>query len=370
MNITVIGAGAWGTALAISLASNHRVMLWGRDAGLIAEMQTSRCNQRYLPDIKLPDNLGLVSDISEALAESELAIMAVPTAGLRTTLQQFASRFPRSNSLDGTTSHSTGLQATAAKSLVIPQAGERTNEKGIVKFPGVVWVCKGFEASTSLLPHQVVAEVLPQGWKCAVLSGPSFAQEVARGMPTALTLASSDEEFARSTAQSLHHARLRIYASSDVVGVEVGGAVKNVMAIASGICDGMGLGQNARAALITRGLAEISRLGLKLGGRAETLGGLSGLGDLILTCTGDMSRNRQVGLMLAQQQDLTEILGKLGHVAEGVYTVREVRQLSLRLGVAMPICDAVYRILYEHMPAAEMVAELLNRVPNVEFNGN
>jgi len=220
------------------------------------------------------------------------------------------------------------------------------------------------------LPHQVVAEVLPHGWKCAVLSGPSFAQEVAHGLPTALTLASGDEEFARVTAQALHHARLRVYASNDVIGVEVGGAVKNVMAIASGICDGMGLGQNARAALITRGLAEITRLGLKLGGRAETLGGLSGLGDLILTCTGDMSRNRQVGLLLAQQQDLTTILSKLGHVAEGVYTVREVHNLAQRRSVAMPISDAVYRILYEHMPAAEMVAELLNRAPNLEFNGN
>ncbi|MFZ5523516.1 MAG: NAD(P)H-dependent glycerol-3-phosphate dehydrogenase [Pseudomonadota bacterium] len=331
MNITVIGAGAWGTALAISLATNHHVTLWGRDAAQIAEMQTSRRNQRYLPDISLPADLRLSADFTGALAAAELAIIAVPTAALRSTLQQFA-----------------------------------LSQRNV----GMVWVCKGFEAKTSLLPHQVVAEVLPQGWKYAVLSGPSFAQEVARGLPTALTLASSDEEFARGTAQALHHARLRVYASSDVIGVEVGGAVKNVMAIASGICDGMGLGQNARAALITRGLAEITRLGLKLGGRSETLGGLSGLGDLILTCTGDLSRNRQVGLLLAQQQDLTKILNKLGHVAEGVYTVREVHQLAQNLGVAMPICDAVYRILYDHMPAAEMVAELLNRAPNLEFNGN
>ena len=331
MDIIVIGAGAWGTALAISLAANHRVTLWGRDAAQIAEMQTSRRNQRYLPDIPLPDYLELSADFTDALATAELAIIAVPTAALRSTLQQFA-----------------------------------LSQRSI----GVVWVCKGFEAETSLLPHQVVAEVLPEGYKCGVLSGPSFAQEVARGLPTALTLASDDEEFARGTAQTLHHARLRVYASSDVIGVEVGGAVKNVMAIASGICDGMGLGQNARAALITRGLAEITRLGLKLGGRSETLGGLSGLGDLILTCTGDLSRNRQVGLLLAQQQDLTKILSKLGHVAEGVYTVREAHHLAQRLGVAMPICDAVYRILYDHMPAAEMVAELLNRTPNLEFNGN
>ncbi|OGT05277.1 MAG: glycerol-3-phosphate dehydrogenase, partial [Gallionellales bacterium RIFCSPLOWO2_02_60_31] len=232
---------------------------------------------------------------------------------------------------------------------------------------GVVWVCKGFEAETSLLPHQVAAEILPEGFRRGVLSGPSFAQEVARGLPAALTLASADEEFAQRTAQALHHACLRIYASNDVIGVEVGGAVKNVMAIAAGICDGMGLGYNARAALLTRGLAEITRLGLKLGGRPETLGGLSGAGDLILTCTGDLSRNRQVGLLLAQQHDLTEILRRLGHVAEGVYTVREVHRLAQRLGVAMPICEAVYRILYEHIPVAEVVAELLNRTPNNEF---
>ncbi len=328
MKITIIGAGAWGTALAITLATNHRVTLCGRDAAQITEMQNMRCNQRYLPDSPLPDGLVLSTDLASTLADSELAIFAIPTAGLRTTLQQFAK-----------------------------------SRRDI----GVVWVCKGFEASTSLLPHQVVDEVLPKGTKSAVLSGPSFAQEVARSLPTALTLASSDEEFSRSTAQLLHHARLRVYASNDVIGVEVGGAVKNVMAIASGICDGMGLGQNARAALITRGLAEITRLGLKLGGRSETLSGLSGLGDLILTCTGDLSRNRQVGLLLAQQQDLTMILNKLGHVAEGVYTVREVHRLSKSLDVAMPICDAVYRILYENIPAAEMVAELLNRTPNLEF---
>ncbi|MBI2286771.1 MAG: NAD(P)-dependent glycerol-3-phosphate dehydrogenase [Nitrosomonadales bacterium] len=347
MNITVIGAGAWGTALAISLAASHRVTLWARDAAQIEAMRATRRNQRYLPDIPLPDNLELSADFSAALGEVELAIIAVPSAALRATLQQIASCFPLSNSL--------------------PQAGERTNEKGVVKFPGVVWVCKGFEAETSLLPHQVAAEILPEGFRRGVLSGPSFAQEVARGLPAALTLASADEEFAQRTAQALHHACLRIYASNDVIGVEVGGAVKNVMAIAAGICDGMGLGYNARAALLTRGLAEITRLGLKLGGRPETLGGLSGAGDLILTCTGDLSRNRQVGLLLAQQHDLTEILRRLGHVAEGVYTVREVHRLAQRLGVAMPICEAVYRILYEHIPVAEVVAELLNRTPNNEF---
>ena len=383
MNITVIGAGAWGTALAISLSAHHRVTLWSIDAAQVEAMRAARCNQSFLPDIPLPENLNLSDDLPAALDGAELAIIAVPVAALRSVLEKIArlpGRPPLSNSLDETTSHSTRLQTTAAKSLVIPQAGERTNEKwgkqaireadarkNIVKFPGVIWVCKGFEAETSLLPHQVAAEVLPEAFPRGVLSGPSFAQEVARGLPAALTLASLDHEFAQRTAQALHHARLRIYASNDVIGVEVGGAVKNVMAIAAGICDGMGLGYNARAALLTRGLAEISRLGLELGGRPETLGGLSGAGDLILTCTGDLSRNRQVGMLLVQQHDLPEILRQLGHVAEGVYTVREVHRLAQRLGVAMPISEAVYRVLYEGVSAAEAVEALLNRAPNTEF---
>ena len=336
MNITVIGAGAWGTALAISLSENHRVTLWGRNATQIEAMRAARCNRHYLPDITLPANLGLSANLSVALDGIELAIIAVPTAALRIALQQLA-------------------------------LSEQSHCDKFGTDFGAVLACKGFEAETSLLPHQVAAEVLPEGFRCGVLSGPSFAQEVAHGLPTALTLASVDLEFARNTAQALHHAHLRIYASNDVTGVEVGGAVKNVMAIAAGICDGLGLGGNARAALLTRGLAEISRLGLKLGGRPETLGGLSGAGDLILTCTGDLSRNRQVGLLLAQQHKLPEILHRLGHVAEGVYTAREVHSLAQRLDVAMPICEAVYRILYEDIPVTEAVAELLNRAPNLEF---
>lgn len=330
MNIAILGAGAWGTALAISLSAHHRVTLWARNAAQIETMRSTRCNQRYLPDILLPAQLELGAELRAVLSGAELVIVAVPTAALRATLQQ--------------------LRSVAQQAY------------------GVVWLCKGFEAGTALLPHQVVAEVLSADLPSGVLSGPSFAQEVARDLPTALTLASVDEGFARATAQALHHARLRIYASNDVAGVEVGGAVKNVMAIAAGISDGLGLGLNARAALLTRGLAEITRLGLRLGGRAETLGGLSGAGDLILTCTGDLSRNRQVGLSLAQQHGLAEILRRLGHVAEGVYSVREVHQLAQRLGVAMPICEAVYRIIYEQVPATEMVAALLSRTPSQEFN--
>lgn len=336
MKIAIIGAGAWGTALAVSLSEHHRVTLWGRDAKQIEVMREAGCNQRYLPGINFPEGLELSSELSLALAGTTLVIMAVPTAALRVTLQQVVAVLPSS----------------------------RTQTADV----GVIWACKGFEAETSMLPHQVIAEVLPANMPSGVLSGPSFAQEVGRHLPTALTLASADEIFARDTAQALHHSRLRIYASNDVVGVEVGGAVKNVMAIAAGISDGMGLGLNARAALLTRGLAEITRLGLQLGGRAETLGGLSGAGDLILTCTGDLSRNRQVGLLLAQHCDLQEILQRLGHVAEGVYSVREVHRLAQRLGVAMPICHAVYRILYEHVSAAKMVSELLNRAPGVEFS--
>lgn len=328
MNIAILGAGAWGTALAISLSTRHRVTLWARDAEQIAAMCASSRNQRYLPEIPLPQELHLTSDLNAALVDAELILLVVPIAALRTTLCRIAEL-----------------------SAPIP----------------VIWACKGFEAGSALLPHQVVAASLPPYFPHGVLSGPSFALEVARGLPTALTLASGDGEFARQMAQSLHHARLRIYSSTDVIGVEVGGAVKNVLAIAAGISDGLGFGYNARAALITRGLAEMTRLGLKLGGSAETLGGLSGAGDLILTCTGDLSRNRRVGMLLAQQQALPDILRQLGHVAEGVYTVREVHQLAQRLSVDMPICAAVYRVLYEQVPAASAVEELLSRTPNAEF---
>ncbi len=333
MNITVFGAGAWGTALASSLAAHHRVTLWARDTAQIEAMRATRHNQRYLPDVELPANLVLDTDFCVALRDAELLILAIPSAALRPTLQRILESVP--------------LHA----------------EK-----PAIVWLCKGFEAETALLPHQVASEILPADMPCGVLSGPSFALEVAKGLPTAVVLASVDEAFAQRTALALHHPRLRVYASTDITGVEVGGAVKNVMAIAAGVCDGMNLGNNARAALITRGLAEISRLGLKMGGLPETMSGLSGAGDLILTCTGDLSRNRRVGLLLAQQNSLQDILDKLGHVAEGVYAVREVYRLSQRLDVNMPICEAVYRVLYEHVPVNEMVVNLLNRAPNLEFS--
>ena len=330
MNITVLGGGAWGTALAISLAPRHSVTLWARNAQQIAEMRASGKNQRYLPDMPLPTELKLQDEFNSALQGAEMIVLAVPISALRETLGKIA---------------------------LLP-----------APVP-VIWLCKGFEADTALLAHQVVAEILPPTFPCGVLSGPSFAQEVALGLPTALVLASSDAEFARKAALHLHNPRLRIYTSSDVAGVEVGGAVKNVLAIAAGISDGMGFGYNTRAALLTRGLTEMTRLGIRLGGRAETLGGLSGVGDLILTCTGDLSRNRKVGLLLAQKYDLPSILKELGHVAEGVYTVRAVHHLVRQLAVDMPICEAVYRILYEGVDAASAVEELLNRVPDTEFPG-
>jgi glycerol-3-phosphate dehydrogenase (NAD(P)+) len=328
MRLAILGSGAWGTALAVSFAPRHQVTLWSREAGEIEAMVRDRSNQRFLPGIPLPAELRLSASLSETLADAELAIVAVPVAGLRTTLQQLA---------------------------------------GLSRPVPVLWVCKGFESGTSLFPHQVAEQVLPVGIPRGVLSGPSFAQEVARNQPTAMTLASSDGDFAQRTAKALHHARLRLYSSTDVVGVEIGGAVKNVLAIAAGISDGMQMGLNARAALLTRGLAEMTRLGLKMGGKAETLGGLTGVGDLILTCTGDLSRNRQVGMLLAQGKSLSTILTELGHVAEGVYTAKEVRNIAQQHSVDMPICDAVYRVLYEDLPATKAVEALLSRQPGSEF---
>lgn len=330
MKVAVLGSGAWGTALAVSFAPRHQVTLWARDAQRVEAMRASRQNQRYLPDIILPAELGLSSDLDEALAGAELVIVAVPVSALRSTLQQIAK-------------------------LPVPVP--------------VVWACKGFESGTSQLPHQIVTDTLPASFPRGVLSGPSFAQEVARSLPTALTLASSDGEFAQGTAKALHHSRLRIYSSTDVVGVEIGGAIKNVLAIAAGICDGMKMGLNARAALLTRGLAEMTRLGMQMGGHAETLGGLSGVGDLILTCTGDLSRNRQVGMLLAQRKSLPAILDELGHVAEGVYTAREVHRVARQHDVEMPICEAVYRVLYENLAAEQAVEMLLSRQPGSEFMG-
>ena len=328
MKLAVLGAGAWGTALAANWAPQHDVTLWGRNPAVLDTMRTSRVNARYLPDCPLPAALAFSADADAAVSDADLIIIAVPSSGLRATLAALAAR---------------------------------------PELPPLIWVCKGFEPGSRKLPHQLIAELLPRHKQTGVLSGPSFAQEVAQGYPTALTLASHDTTLAQQLAEALSSHRLRIYAHDDVIGVEIGGALKNVMAIAAGICDGLQFGHNARAALITRGLAEMTRLGTKLGGHFETFMGLSGLGDLILTTTGDLSRNRQVGLRLARGQALDAILTELGHVAEGVTTAREVAALAVDLGVDMPITRAVCQMLFEGLPAAQAVDALLNREIKAEF---
>jgi glycerol-3-phosphate dehydrogenase (NAD(P)+) len=236
----------------------------------------------------------------------------------------------------------------------------------IDRSPTIAWACKGFEAATSLLPHQVVAQALPEARRAGALSGPSFALEVAKGLPTAVVFAADDRHFAHATAAALNSPRLRIYSSDDLPGVELGGALKNVVAIAAGISDGLSLGRNARAALVTRGLAEISRLGASMGGRPETFNGLTGLGDLVLTCTGDLSRNRDVGVRLARGQKLDAILAELGHVAEGVQSARAAQEHARSRGVEMPITEAVCAVLFEGRPATEAVQQLLTRDPRRE----
>lgn len=330
MRIAVLGAGAWGTAIAVAICDNHDVTLWSRDAGHCDDMRNARENRRYLKGVPFPAALKVTSDLRAASEAAELLIVAVPTAGFRATLEQL-----------------------------------RPLGDGI----SVVWLCKGFEAGSRQLPHQVIAQVLPQVRRSAALSGPSFADEVGRGLPAAVVLASFDSEFAAFAAQTIHTGRLRIYSSDDLLGVEVGGAVKNVIAIAAGVCDGLQLGNSARAAVITRGLAEVTRLGLRLGGRIETFMGLSGVGDLALTCTSDLSRNRRVGLALAAGADLADALSRLGHVAEGVNTAREVWRLAQQLDVDMPITQAITRVLDGAVSPLEAVDELLQRDPKPERAG-
>ena len=340
MKIIVIGAGAWGTALAVSAGNNslarHSVTLWARDAGQASLMQAQRENARYLPGVTLPPRLDVSTHSLEGadpfgrlVSGADLVIVATPMAGLRGTLAHLrACRVP------------------------------------------VAWLCKGFEAATSepfgLLAHEIQAQVAPD-LIAGVLSGPSFAQEVARGQPTALVAASAHAAVRDALVEAFHSPTVRVYANDDIVGVEVGGAVKNVLAIATGLCDGLNLGLNARAALITRGLAEMTRLGLSLGARAETFMGLSGLGDLVLTATGDLSRNRQVGLALAKGHTLQQAVASLGHVAEGVYSARTVVQRALFLGVEMPIAQAVVALLDGQIQPGEAVALLMGREPTAEL---
>jgi glycerol-3-phosphate dehydrogenase (NAD(P)+) len=324
MQIAVLGAGAWGTAISCVLAARMEVTLWARDAAQAATIGSTRRNERYLPGFELPSTVRVTADLAEATRGTRLVLAATPVAGLRDLLTQLGAAAP------------------------------------------LVWLCKGFEEGTGALPHQIAAGALGDRARYGALSGPSFAEEVARGLPCALTLASRDAAFAREAAALLHGGRMRVYYSSDLVGVEIGGAVKNVMAIAAGISDGLGLGLNARAALISRGLAEIARLGSALGGQPETFMGLAGAGDLILTATGDLSRNRRVGLELARGRSLKEVVASLGHVAEGVRSAREAAKLAASRGVEMPVTDAVSAVLEARLTPAAAVERLLARESKME----
>ena len=337
MKIIVLGAGAWGTAVAMSAAQHpagHAVTLWARDAAQAAQMQTQRHNARYLPGITLPPSLTLAhGDFASLWTGADLVIVATPMAALRGMLQ--------------------ALHGCAAP---------------------VAWLCKGFEAvpagadpaSFGLLAHEIQAQTAPN-LIAGVFSGPSFAQEVALGQPTALVAASPHAQVRDALVNAFHSPSVRVYANEDIVGVEVGGAVKNVLAIATGLCDGLALGLNARAALITRGLAEMTRLGLALGARPDTFMGLSGLGDLVLTATGDLSRNRRVGMLLAEGKTLPQAVESLGHVAEGVYSARTVAQRAAALGVDMPITRAVVALLDGRLTPADAVVTLMGRGPASEL---
>jgi glycerol-3-phosphate dehydrogenase (NAD(P)+) len=327
-SVAVLGAGAWGTALASHLARRDdvRVTLWARDAASATQIAASRRNERYLPGIALSEALSVSADFAAA-ARADLLVGATPIAALADVADQLA------------------------------RAGARAP---------LVWLSKGFVVTPAGpgLAHQLIGPRWPA--PVGVVSGPSFAEEVARGLPTAVAVAATDPALAAEVASLLRADTLRAYESDDFAGVEVGGALKNVLAIAAGASDGLGFGHNARAALITRGLAETGRLSGVLGGRRETLMGLAGLGDLVLTCTGDLSRNRRVGLALARGRTLAQTLAELGHVAEGVAAARAAHALALQHAIEMPIADAVYRVLYEDLSPRDAVLALLRREPRAE----
>jgi glycerol-3-phosphate dehydrogenase (NAD(P)+) len=327
MNIAVLGAGAWGTAIACAAAPRHAVLLYARDGEQCASIRSERENRRYLPGVRMPDGVAFTSSLADAArhAARGLLVVATPTDALRGVLRSL----------------------------------------GAAELPPLVWLCKGFEGATGRLAHEVVREEIGPGANAGPLSGPSFAQEVARGLPTALTVAGSGP-FCRTVTDALHGGALRIYSTDDVIGVEVGGAVKNVLAIATGICDALALGLNARAALITRGLAEMTRFGCALGARPDTFMGLTGVGDLILTATGDLSRNRRVGLELGRGMGKEEVLAKLGHVAEGVRSAHAVRKRARAAGVEMPITEAVCDVLDGLLSPEQALDRLLAREPKPE----
>ena len=330
MVVGVLGAGSWGSALAIAMSNVASIKFWSRNMIQVEQINLQRINRGYLPEtIKFPDNIRATSDFLDAF-RADLVIIAVPISALRSILNKI---------------------------------------KYEPKIPDIIWVCKGFERGTGLLPHQIVSEVLPGFKNVGALVGPSFATEVAESKPTAITLVSECLQFALDWINKLKAIpNFRIYANTDVMGAEIAAAVKNIIAIAVGVCDGLNLGYNARAALITRSLNELKKLVILQGGVPETIYGLTGVGDLILTCTGELSRNRQVGLKLASGQRVDAILDDLGHVAEGVNASKEVYELSLRLNLDMPIIDTVYKILFEEADITKSVTNLLSREPKIEFN--
>jgi glycerol-3-phosphate dehydrogenase (NAD(P)+) len=322
--IAVLGAGSWGTALAIQLARSGRATrLWGRDAQQLRVFAQERVNNRYLPGAGFPDSLTVVPDLPDALNDALDVLVAVPSHSFRALLTEIAPR----------------LEASTR----------------------VAWATKGFELASGKLPHQVAREVLGLERSTAVLSGPTFAREVGKGLPTAMTVASTNAEFASALAQGLSSNNFRAYTSTDIVGVETGGAVKNVLAVGAGLSDGMGFGANTRIALITRGLVEMTRLGVTLGAQRDTFMGLAGLGDLVLTCTDDQSRNRRFGLLLAAGKTPEQALAEIGQAVEGYLAAKAVHFVAQKTGVDMPICGGIYRVLYEGLPAKDLVRGLMNR---------
>ncbi len=327
--IAVLGAGSWGTALALQLdRSGSRTILWGRDPGHIEQIRSSHRNSRYLPEIEIPESIELETDINAAVKAADHVLLVTPSYAFATTI--------------------------------------KTIRDVLVPGQGVAWACKGFEPGSGRLLHRVAVELLPAGTPLAIVTGPSFAKEVAMNLPTAVTVAGDDSEFTSTMAAALHGGRFRAYTSDDMIGAEFGGAAKNVMAVATGICDGMKLGDNARAALITRGLAEMMRLGTALHAKPETLMGLAGAGDLILTCTGDLSRNRQLGLLLGQGKTVEQALDTIGQVVEGVNSAAEVQRLANQYQINMPISEQVNGIIHKGWDPVEGLARLLAREQKAE----
>jgi glycerol-3-phosphate dehydrogenase (NAD(P)+) len=333
LRLAVIGAGSWGTALAaLAVRNGVPTVLWGRDPEQAATINREHRNARYLPGVALPEGLRATADLRVALADADLVLVVVPSHAFTATLQALAPHRP---------AHA-----------------------------GVAWATKGFEPGTGRFLHEVAGEILGPDVPLAIVTGPSFAREVAQGLPTAVTVHSDRHDFARTVARTLHGPTFRAYTGNDVQGAELGGAMKNVLAVATGVADGMNLGLNARAGLITRGLNEMLRLNAALGGRPETLMGLAGLGDLVLTCTGDLSRNRRLGLALGRGQSLPDAVAEIGQVIESVDTADEVMRLANRLGVELPISALVQRVLHEEITPAESLRQLLARQQKPEYSGD